>query len=221
MKKKQSSLFIIPISFGSILLSYIATNEDIMLYPISIFSLLVLSFSYFTIDFVLMCMFYKPKNNIYFFHHILGIISIPIIYLFIYQIVGYLISYLTFEISTPFLYLSKFYYKKISISTPESDPELISQSQSQSQSQPHSQSHLTQIYSILSFIAFVTSFVLVRILYGSYLLYILYPVITSMDFPYYNVILLPLCLQILNYCWFYGLIKMILKKCTKHKNKMD
>ncbi|AGC01914.1 hypothetical protein H012_gp548 [Acanthamoeba polyphaga moumouvirus] len=191
METKYSNAFIVPIGLGS---SYAIYNSyvgfELTIYSsISIFVVL-LSLIYFLVDFILMIIYYDPKNKVYFVHHLIGLLSI---YFVIFQynfMIEYLLSYLMFELSTPFLNSTKYYYKFKNDST-----------------------YFNVMY-IFSLILFIFIFFVVRILFGTYLLFKALPIIYNFYGWYKYAIILPATLQSLNYFWFYKIINMLRKNKT-------
>lgn len=189
MKKHQSSLFVVPIGVGSICLASLAGTDCHIIYPIYTIFVLVISFLYFLTDFIMMIARYKQAYRVYFLHHVLGIMSIPIIYFKLQHLTGYLIAFLSFEISTPFMYLAKGFHKK----------------------RMAGNGFGVKIAYYASMLVFVASFVSVRVMYGTYMLYDIWPKIMALEYPYVLIISMPLCLQIMNYVWFYRLVRLIVR----------
>ena len=193
MNSFEASLFIIPIGVGSSILFYLlAFNEgvDLLLlesgaYDVEIAILLLIGFSYFICDFILMLVRYNPRNNIYFIHHAVGILSIPIVYFKCYFFVKYLLGYLSYELSTPFLNISLFYYR----------------------------ANITNIVSKTTDMLFIITFIFVRILFGTYLSVKLILALYELEYQYF--ILLPVIIQCLNYYWLSKIISMFRKKINK------
>ncbi|AGF85376.1 membrane protein [Moumouvirus goulette] len=191
METKYSNAFIVPIGIGS---SYAIYNSylDIELTIFSPIAILIvlLSLIYFLVDFILMIIYYDPKNKIYFVHHLIGLLSI---YFVIFQynfMIEYLMSYLMFELSTPFLNSSKYYHKL------------------------KNDSIYFNVMYIFSLLLFILTFFVVRIVFGTYLLLKVVPIIYNFNERYKYIIILPITLQYLNYFWFYKIIKMIFKNKT-------
>ncbi len=65
------------------------------------------------------------------------------------------------------------------------------------------------IYAVTIEILFLVVFTLVRIFFGSYLLINLLPILFSLDYPSCLIIFVPMTVQILNYYWWYKIVKMI------------
>uniref|UniRef100_A0A6G6ACH0 Membrane protein n=1 Tax=Borely moumouvirus TaxID=2712067 RepID=A0A6G6ACH0_9VIRU len=191
METKYSNLFIVPIGIGSsyaIYKTYLG-NELTIYSPIAIL-IVLLSLIYFLFDFILMIKFYDPNNKIYFIHHSIGLLSI---YFVVFQynfMIEYLISYLMFELSTPFLNSSKYYYKI------------------------KNNSLCINILYIFSLILFVLTFFITRIFFGTYLLLKVVPILYIFPGWYKYTIMLPITLQCLNYFWFYKIIQMLRKNKT-------
>ena len=192
MNRLEASIFLIPIALGSTSLLYLSMyNENFFspftdngTYETPIAIVLLISFLYFMIDFVLMIVRYNPKDNIYFLHHTVGLLSILFVYFKYYHIIKYLLSFLMYELSTPFLYISLECHRK----------------------------GITNIFSKIINIIFFISYTLVRILFGTYLLFHLVPVIYALDSPFQYLMLLPIILQLLNYWWYYKIILYQRKK---------
>jgi hypothetical protein len=192
MNSFESSLFLVPIGFGSSVILYLSAHTDNNFslftdnntYNYQIAELLLISFFYFVIDFFLMIKRYRPQNRIYFVHHILGTISILVVYFQHYHLVKYLLAYLTFELSTPFL--------NIAIVNDRS----------------HISNYFTMTIDVIFFLLFTT----VRILFGTYLLYAVVPLMYSLEYPIYYLTLIPIILQNMNYWWYRKLIKKFVHK---------
>lgn len=102
-----SNFFLIPIGVGStfvILLDRLMFDEY---YQSAYLILMFISLIYFFIDLVLMIIEFNNNNLIFYVHHILSIFSIIISLNKYNQIIKYVVAYLTFELSTPFLNISK------------------------------------------------------------------------------------------------------------------
>ena len=192
MNSFVANLFLFPIGLGSSTLLFLSmfNGETISIftdngtYGIPIALLLFISFFYFMLDFVFMIIRYNPKNNIYFFHHALGLLIIPVVYFKQYHIVKYLMSYLMYELSTPFLNMS-LQYQRLGI---------------------------CNIYSISANIVFIVSYTLIRILFGTYLLFTVVPIMYELNYPYCNLVVFPFLLQVLNYWWYYKIIRLCHRK---------
>src|SRR5205823_1622556 len=128
--------------------------------------------------------YYKPNYKIYFVHHTIGLMSIPIAYFFCFNMIKYLLSYLMFELSTPFLNICLTNHRNKIVN------------------------RYTKIMDMLFFI----SYTIVRVIFGSYLLYKTTPLLYSMNPPYNYLIILPVTLQILIFYWYRILVLMLLKK---------
>lgn len=183
MDKTKADIFTIIIAIGAPLLLYVSSEpnlfEDNNTYDIPIGLLLLISLTYFVVDFVMMIYYYEPKNNVYFLHHGVGIVAIILVVVKHYYFVKYLLGYLSFELTTPFLnrYLPFKHAKK------------------------------STTYSIFVGLCFFIGFILVRILFGTYLTVNL--VCAMIDQSNYYLIMLPAMLQSLNYYWLWGIIKLV------------
>ena len=188
----QSSFFLVPIGIGSTVLLYLSSNNgdkyslftDNGTYDEHIKFLLLLSFVYFFIDFCLMIVRYKPEYKIYFVHHMLGIISIPLIYFRCYEIIKYLLAYLTFELSTPLFNIASYCHKK----------------------------KIVNIYAKLVNLLFFSIFTIIRVIFGFYLTYKTVPLFYNMDYPLKFLMFFPIALQIMNYNWYRKLVMILIKK---------
>lgn len=192
MDRSVTNRFIIPIGLGSTFLLLLSaydannnfspmTDNGTYYFPISVICFLALI--YFVTDFVLMIFYYKPQYKIYFFHHFMGIISIGIVFCGNYYLVKYLLSYLTYEVSTIFLNISALYRR----------------------------SGIINYYSKLSDFLFILMYTVIRILFGTYLLFHLSTVIISMGIYIAWVVVIPIALQVLNYWWYYKIIIMTIR----------
>jgi hypothetical protein len=189
--KPNYSLFIIGI--GSAILFHLSAYNGVNYSPftennsyhLSIKSLLLFSFGYFVIDFLLMLFNYKPQYKIYIFHHMIGIGSIIVGYFRCYHLIKYLIAYLTYELSTPFLHMA-INNKKKGISN----------------------GHTKFIE-----LCFFVSYTLVRIIFGTYLTYDLILVLLREDDLFLNFFIIPpIMLQVLIFYWYYRIIIIIYNK---------
>lgn len=184
MESQYASVFITLMGCGS---SYILYNESLDLSidivdHLSVLMLLLISFLYFVSDFYLMIKNYKPAYTVYFIHHFIGITSILIVYFKYYFLVKYLLSYLTYEISTIFLNISKYLHHN----------------------------KINNIISKTCNILFLISYTVVRILFGSYVSILSIQRILDLSGYYIKIIiLLPILLQVLNFIWYYKLIKFL------------
>jgi hypothetical protein len=191
----HANLFILPIGIGSSILFYLSAFVNGRYHPFTnngaydtqITILLLISFLYFLLDFIFLVIRYQRKNRIYFLHHIIGIISIPLIYYRYYYLVKYLLAYLTYEISTPFLHLSIYYHQLGSANV------------------------FTRIVDLIFFFTYT----IIRIFFGTYLLIKIGPIILSIDGCMRYTIILPIVLQILNYGWYIKIIFALYKQLTK------
>lgn len=189
MNTFESSFFLFPMGIGSSLLLYLSSHNNETLidnnsYNMAISLILMLAFIYFSTDFCLMILRYNPRNNIYFIHHMLGIISIPIVYFSHYYLIKYLLSYLTFELSTPILNIAQDFHKK----------------------------KMSNIYTKIIEIIFFVVFTLVRVLFGTYLLFTTIKLLYNMDYPIKYLIIFPIILQSMNYYWYCKIISKFIKK---------
>lgn len=142
-----------------------------------------ISFIYFVADTLLMIKHYAPRHNIYFFHHLLAIISLPISYFLKWQYARYVMYYMTFELSTPVYNLTYELHKRGYTSA---DP----------------------IFFICQWI-FVGIFVSIRVIFGSYTtVTLVYEIFKDEGFSNYCMIL-PISLQSLMYYWFMGILDKI------------
>lgn len=185
-----ANLFLVPIGFGSpILLFLSAHNDDKNIFSpftdnntfnTEISMLLLISFIYFSSDIILMINKYNSGNNIYFVHHSIGIISIMLVYFNNYHLIKYLLAYLSYELSTPFLNMAVWCRRNNFINK----------------------------YTFVIDIVFFVMFTVVRIIFGSYLLYQTVQYLCSIEGLKY-ISLFPILLQSLNYFW-YSKISLIL-----------
>ena len=162
MRHTEANIFIIPIGVGSSLLLWLSMYKDEIYSPFTdnetyndaIALILLCSFLYFTIDFILMIVRYDYRNNIYFLHHTIGIVSILFVYFKYYQFIKFLLSYLMFELSTPFLNISLSYRRH----------------------------NIYNITSILMNVFFVVTYTFVRIIFGTYLWISVIPIIYELNY---------------------------------------
>lgn len=187
MDTKYSNILLVPIGLGSAYIvsntgpNYLINNATVLPFSIAILTML-----YFLVDFYLMVKNYDSRNKVYFIHHLVGIFSIICVYLKYTNMSAYLFAYLTFELSTPFLNSTKYFYKRRS-------------------------SYLFNLAYIISVIMFFIIFTIVRIIFGTYLLCQIIPVIYNLHGYHKILMILPGVLQLLNYIWYYKIIKMLCK----------
>ncbi|AGD92365.1 putative TLC domain-containing protein [Megavirus lba] len=187
MDTKYSNILLVPIGLGSVcIISNTGPNYLIDNTAILPFSIAILAMLYFSVDFYLMVKNYDPRNKVYFMHHIIGIFSIMCVYSKYTNLSAYLFAFLTFELSTPFLNSTKYFYKQRS-------------------------TYLFNLAYIISVIMFFIIFTIVRIIFGTYLLYQIIPIIYNLHGYHKILVILPGILQLLNYVWYYKIIKMLCK----------
>lgn len=187
MNSLQSTFFHVPMAFLSLLL----TIDDMGIYSLNsswnkslmTISVLFISMVYFILDIQLMYKYYKSKYDIYFFHHLIAIVSIPLSYMKMWNYTRYVIYYLTFELSTLFYNLS---YELLELGYDSN----------------HILSRISQGF-------FVSIFIIIRILFGTYITTkLIIEIIKDNTLSNYYCIL-PLSLQILMYYWLYYMIRKI------------
>ena len=189
MNAFKANIFLVPMGIGSAVVLYLSTKSNDLFADNStcylpILFLLLLSFVYFTADFISMIVRYKPENKIYFLHHLVGIVSIPLVYFKHYYLVKYALAYLTYELSTPFLNISL----------------------------ANRKAGIHGVYAQFIEILFFITFTLVRIIFGTYLLYITVPIIYSIDYPEKYLLVLPIGIHALNLWWYNKILKMMHRK---------
>lgn len=189
MDRSVTNRFIIPIGLGSSILMLMSVYDadgnfspltDNGTYYLPITMVCLLSLVYFVTDFVMMIVFYKPGYNVYFMHHLIGIMGVSIVYTNHYYLIKYLLSYLTYEVSTIFLNISAIYRRN----------------------------KIINFFSKMSDFLFVMSYTIIRILFGTYLLSDLCSFIILFGRPTAYIVIIPIALQMLNYYWFYKIILM-------------
>jgi hypothetical protein len=186
MNRLQASLFVTPIGISSCTLFLLSAWRGEALLPFTdnstygpfIGFLLLTSFIYFLTDFIMMIRDHKPSYNIYYIHHMLGIISIPSAYFYHYYMIKYILAYLMFELSTPYLNIAIYFHKN----------------------------KLQGWLVVLNDIIFVTTYTCIRIIFGTYLTYSIVTLMASFRYPLYFAIILPLTLQTMNYYWYIRII---------------
>lgn len=191
MNSLIANLFLVPMGMGSsILLGLLHTNSNnTSLFgdksyqkPISV--LLFCSFIYFVADFIFMMIKYEPRKKIFFLHHAFGIITIPFIYFNHYHLVKYLLAYLTFELTTPLLNLAI----------------------------NNRQKNIISLYSKTNDILFISLYTLVRVLFGSYLMFKAVPDAYKLTYPSNLIAVVPIVIQGMNYWWYYKIVSTLFKK---------
>jgi hypothetical protein len=184
MNSVIANIFLIPMGLGSSMILAMTSSSDIKNYHKQTTALLFIGFTYFVVDFILMATKYKSKSKIFFLHHVLGIISIPVVYFGNYHLIKYLLSYMTFELTTPLLNMA------------------IS----------NRQRNVVGFRKNMTDTLFIMSYTLIRIIFGSYLMYKSVPEVYKMNFPLNLLALMPVTIQSMNYWWYYKIFSMILKK---------
>ena len=192
-----ANLFIIPIGVGATTVicwsSYDLEGKfslftDNGTYGKEIALLLLLSLIYFVTDLYLMIKYYKPEEKIYFIHHFIGLMSVLMVYFGYYFLVKYLLGYLMYELSTPFLNISLMYRKK------------------------GIENQIKRYFDLIFFAVYTA----IRILFGTYLLISILPILLAGGgsiMKYMSI--LPVVLQAMNYWWYYKIVKFMLKKKKK------
>ena len=193
-----SNCFLLPMGLGSAILMYVSAYDNGVFSPFTdnknyhkeISSLLLISFLYFVVDFALMISNYKSKHKIYFVHHIIGLVSVPVVYFFCFGMIKFLLSYLMYELSTPFLNISITNYKN----------------------------KITNCYTKFINLLFFLTYTIIRIIFGSYLLCETTSILYLMAPPYKYLIILPIVLQILIYYWYAKIISMVFFRKIKKEH---
>jgi hypothetical protein len=195
MDSSESLIFIVPMGIGSVALLGLTNQGDLfdnsdseLTTNISFVMYLLWCLMYFVFDLVLISLYENNRKNlIYMVHHGIGICSILLVFMYFYPWVKYLVAYMSFELSTPLLYISTYFH----------------------------QSGINNTLSKILNIAFVAIFLIVRIFFGTYLLYMVLYVIINMGSYCICLSILPITLQCFNYYWFYKIILMFRKKFDK------
>lgn len=178
-----ATFFITTIGLGSSLLLALSSKSpdgtiDVFAengtYQMEILVVNMLALTYFVVDFLMMILYYKPSYRVYFIHHLIGISSVALVYNGYYELVKYLLAYLTYELSTIFLNISKSYYRIGCKSA---------------------------IYHAAT-IGLKISFFVVRILFGSWLTIRFVYQMSEAPYPEWLVMVFPVSLQLMNYWWF-------------------
>lgn len=190
MDSTFANFFIIPIGFGSAILfaisSYNSNGQfspftDNIIYNNPITYFLVFCLIYFVVDFQLMISRYRPKYNIYFFHHFICIVSILIVQLLHFDFVKYVLAYLTYEISTPFLNFA-IRNRKLGI---------------------------FNFFSKLNNYLFFLTYTIFRVCFGTILMIKIIPLIYALNFPIKCLVIFPIALQSIIYWWYYRIIRIL------------
>lgn len=155
-----------------------------LFYPSISIWILYTSALYFIIDLFMMLVKYDPKNNIYFVHHGISLSGILFVYFNNFKFMKYLMAYTTFEISTIFLNISRILHKR----------------------------NIGGKYKKMIDLLFVTSYSIVRILFGTFLLYKIIPEIYALKYPFSLLICFPILLQFMTYYWYIKIIGIFLLK---------
>lgn len=184
MENQTANFFIIPISLGSAILFWLISFSDQIEsdieYYYQIHLLLSISFIYFFTDFILMTIRNKKGYSVYFVHHLVGMISVIVVH-HSFHYAKYVIAYLMFELSTPFLNICLENQKK----------------------------GIHNGYTILIELLFFISFTLVRIVFGTWLTHHLVLFLWESN-PI--LIVLPAAIQLLNYWWYFRILRIMLRK---------
>ena len=208
MNRFQSLFFTIPMGIGSSVIFYLSSWNgsgvsyftDNQTYQMEIFWLWVVSAFYFFFDFV--ALIYRcysepgyvntPNAPLYFIHHTVGLVSAYLVFWDMKHLIKFYLAYMTYELSTPFLNVIEDAYKN------KIDSWFVSFSQ----------------------VMFSVLFTLVRVIFGSWITYELIKVFCIAGGFSYFTLILPLSLQLLNYWWYYRIIRLWLKifGCIKSKN---
>lgn len=185
MNVLHATLFHVPMAF----LSFILTLNDLNLYEIekvtaySAATLTSLSFLiagiYFIVDTYLMIKDYVPRHNIYFFHHFLALIALPVSYFLKWNYARYVIYYMTFEISTP---VYNFTYAL------------------------HKRGYTDNVIFWCNQWLFAVLFTVIRVLFGTYVSVSLIKEILNDSTVSNYYVILPISLQSLMYYWYYFII---------------
>lgn len=193
MNSSVANLFLVPIGIGSAILfglssyaqdgSFLPFSNNIS-YDLYIRYFLMFSLFYFVADFILMVVRYRPKNNIYFVHHSVCILSIIMSVFYFKSFIKYVLAFLTYELSTPLLHLSIQNRKK----------------------------NLYNSYSRLVDVLFVVTYTIFRIGLGTVLSVKIIPLILRLDFPFNLLVVLPFVLQLMIYYWYYRILDVLFKK---------
>jgi hypothetical protein len=190
MNSIQATLFHIPMALGSILLTlddlkfYAITNVTNMSHETLMTSVFLISLIYFLIDTYLMYVYYESRHNIYFFHHLLALIGLPLCYFVRWDYAIYVMYYMTFELSTPVYNLTYALHKR---GYKSSD----------------------MIFWISQWL-FVILFFSIRVIFGSYTTFTLIMSIYA-DTSVSNLYMIPpICLQSLMLYWLNSIVKKVL-----------
>lgn len=191
-----SNFFVIPMAVGSSILFGISAfssdgqfnpfeENNIHEYDIYVNYLIGFSFFYFVFDFFMLLYRFSPKNYPYFLHHFVGISSLCVVQFQYFQFIKYLLGYLAYELSTPFLNMC-LRHRQLKI-----------------------YNNWTRMWRLL----FVISYTLIRIIFGSFMTYELIKSLVNSDSSIINsLIIFPITLQSLIYWWYSKILKMYYKK---------
>lgn len=197
MNTFQSNCFTSPLGVGSAILLYASSfkNGEQSLFTDNgtyyglITLLIVYGFIYFIADLTLMLYkfitdYAKHKDyGVYFFHHAISLFALVYVPFYNYALVKYLLAYFTYELSTPFMNLSTDYYRAKIYDTK------------------------SKIVNLL----FIVSYTLVRVIFGTYLLFNVSYLLFQLEGYIKFIALLPIGLQILIYWWYYKIVKLFNK----------
>jgi hypothetical protein len=193
MNRFVANIFVVPIGIGSIVLFGLSsfdkkgnfspfTNNNTFVEIIS--SYFIFSLTYFIADLILLLINFNPKAIIYIIHHFICIISVSMINFFYFdELAKYMLAYLIFEVSNPFLNLA-IYFRKNKISN---------------------------IFTKLNDYIFLITYTLCRVIFGTYLLFNVVPEIYKLVFPVNCLLILPIILQIIIFWWYYKIIVVLIK----------
>jgi hypothetical protein len=190
MNTIAATLFHVPMATISLLLTlndlnlYKITNVTSISPSVLMTAIFFIAFIYFIVDTYFMYKNYIPRHNIYFFHHGIALISLPISYFLKWNYARYVMYYMTFELSTP---IYNFTYEL------------------------HKRGY-TADYWIFWFNQwlFAIIFTLIRVIFGTYTSFILIKEIIQDQSVSNYYIVFPLSLQSLMYYWFYSIANKLL-----------
>jgi hypothetical protein len=152
--------------------------------------MIAFAFLYFVVDFMVMVYNNEP-TKLYYVHHVIGLVGTILARFYCYQLIKFYIAYMIFELSTPFLNMSMD-NRKAGINT-----------------------LFTQAIEYTFFIIFF----IVRVLFGTCILYHIIPYLVEMDLCYRFILILPLSMQLINYYWFYRILRILTKKFKPSTDK--
>lgn len=193
MNTLQSAFFVVPMGIISTLLFHLSSVTidgkrsyftDNGTHDQYFDMIIVFAFLYFIVDFAVM-MYNNEPTKLYYIHHVIGLAGTILVRFYCYELIKFYVAYMIFELSTPFLNMSMD-NRKAGINT---------------------------LFSTVIEYTFFILFFIVRVLFGTCILCHIVPHLMGMELCYRFIFILPLSMQLINYFWFYRILRILCKKC--------